>query len=121
MSTLWGVMVLFYLYADVLSLFRPGQLEDITQGHMGPADVTQATLLVASVVVIVPALMVFLTLVLPAPASRWTNIVLGALYTGVNISNLIGESWAYYLLFGVLEIASTLLIVWYAWRWRPER
>ena len=29
LSALWAATVLLYLYADVLSLFRPGQLADI--------------------------------------------------------------------------------------------
>jgi hypothetical protein len=34
---------------------------------------------------------------------------------------LIGETWAYYMFFGVVEIVLTLLIGWYAWKWRnPE-
>jgi hypothetical protein len=43
---------------------------------------------------------------------------LGILYTAVSAGNLIGETWAYYLLFGVLEVAITTLIAWYAWTWR---
>jgi len=46
---------------------------------------------------------------------------LGVLYTFVNISNLIGETWAYYIFSGVVELVLTFLIVWYAWNWRtPE-
>jgi hypothetical protein len=52
-----------------------------------------------------------------AGVSRWTNLTLGILYAVVSAGNLIGETWAYYLLFGVLEIAITTLIVWYAWTW----
>jgi len=45
----------------------------------------------------------------------------GILYTVVNISNLIGEAWAYYIFFGIVEIVLTLLIFWYAWTWaNPE-
>jgi hypothetical protein len=66
---------------------------------------------------IIPAVMVFLSLILKPKAGRWINITLGALYTLVNISNLIGETWIYYLSFGVVEIALTLLIVRYAWKW----
>ena len=119
LSVLWAVTVLLYLYADVLSLFRPGQLEEMTGGRMGPVEVSQTTLLVAAAIVIVPALMTFLTLVVKATVARWANIVLGAVYTLVNITNLIGETWAYYLLFGAAEVVLSVLIVWYAWRWRP--
>jgi hypothetical protein len=74
-------------------------------------------LLLAATIVVIPALMVFLTLTLKAGVSRWTNLTLGILYTAVSAGNLIDETWAYYLLFGVLEIAITTLIVWYAWTW----
>lgn len=62
--------------------------------------------------------MVFLSLALKPKAARWANIVLGAVYTAVNIGNLVGETWAFYLLFGVAEMALTLLIVGHAWQWR---
>jgi hypothetical protein len=42
----------------------------------------------------------------------------GILYILVSVSNLIGESWAYYLLFGVLEIGLAGLVVAYSYRWR---
>jgi hypothetical protein len=118
LSALWAALVLLYVYADVLSLFRPGQIEEMSEGRMGPTEATQATPLLAATIVVIPALMVFLTLTLKAGVSRWTNLTLGILYTAVSAGNLIGETWAYYLLFGVLEIAITTLIVWYAWTWR---
>ena len=117
LSALWIAMMLLYIYADILSLFRPGQIEEIMDGLMGPFPVTQGSLVVASLLMIIPAVMVFLSLTLKPGVNRWTNIALGVLYTLVNISNLIGESWAYYISFGVVEIVLTLLIVWYAWTW----
>ena len=66
---------------------------------------------------IIPAVMVFLCLTLKPKINRWTNIILGGLYIAVNISNLIGETWVYYLFFGIIEIGLALLIVWYAWKW----
>jgi hypothetical protein len=121
LSALWVAMMLLYIYADILSLFRPGQIEEMREGLMGPFPVTQASLLVASILMIIPAVMVFLSLTLKPQTARWANIAVGALYTLVNISNLIGEAWAYYIFFGIVEIVLTLLIVWYAWKWTsPE-
>ena len=122
LSALWVSMMLLYIYADILSLFRPGQVEEMMEGRMGPFPVTQGSLMTASILMMIPAVMVFLSLILKPKAGRWTNIILGALYTLVNISNLIGETWVYYISFGVVEIALTLLIVWYAWKWvNPEK
>src|SRR5687767_12124279 len=117
LSALWIAMMLLYIYADILSLFRPGQIEEMIEGLMGPFPVTQGSLLTASILMIIPAVMVFLSLTLRPKVNRRANVTLGILYTLVNISNLIGETWAYYIFFGIIEIVLTLLIVWYAWKW----
>ena len=121
LSALWAALMLLYIYADHFSLFRTGQIEEMISGRIGPFPVTQGSLLAFSILMMIPAVMVFLSLALKPTVSRWANIILGVLYTFVNISNLIGETWAYYMFFGVVEIVLTLLIVWYAWKWRnPE-
>ena len=118
LSALWAAMMFLYVYGDIYSLFRPGVMEEMMAGRMGPFPVTQASLMSAAVLVIIPAVMVFLSLALRSKAARWTSIVLGVLYALVNVSNLIGETWAYYIVIGVVELAITLLIVGYAWKWR---
>jgi len=116
----WAALVSLYIYADFLYLYRPGGIEEVAQGAMGPFDVSQFTLLIASVIVIIPALMIVLSLLVRAGINRSMNLVLAVVYTLINIINLIGETWAFYLLFGVAEIAVTLLIFFMAWRWRPQ-
>lgn len=119
-SALWVTIMLLYIYADILSLFKPGQLGKILEGFMGPFPATQASLLTAAIMMIIPAIMVILSLTLKAKTNRWANIVTGVLYLLVSISNLIGETWLYYLLFGAVEITLTLLIVRYAWKWNKQ-
>ena len=121
LSALWAAMMLLYIYADILSLFRPGQIEEMIAGNMGPFPVTQGSLFVASILMIIPALMVVLSLALKPKVNRWANLIFGVLYTFVNISNLLGETWVYYISFGIVEIALTLLIVWHAWKWSGNR
>ena len=121
LSALWIALMLVYIYADIFSLFRPGQIEQMIAGRMGPFPVSQGSLLTASILMIIPAVMVFLSLTLKPEVNRWANIILGVLYTMVNINNLIGETWIYYLSSGVIEILCTLVIIWYAWKWpNPE-
>ena len=120
LSALWVAMMLLYIYADILSLFRPGQVEEMIEGRMGPFPVTQGSLLTATILMAIPAVMVFLSLTMKPKVNRWVNITLGVLYTLVNVSNLIGETWAYYIFFGIVEIGLTLLIVWYAWKWLKQ-
>jgi hypothetical protein len=117
LSALWVTMMLLYIYADILSLYRPGQVEEMMDGRMGPLPATQASLLAAAILMTIPAVMVFLTLALKSQVSRWANLTTGVFYILVNIGNLIGETWAYYLFFGMVELVLTLLIVGYAWTW----
>ncbi len=117
LSALWVTLMLCYIYADILSLFSPGAVEEMLAGNMGPFPVTQTALLSASILMIIPALMVFLSLILNPKANQWTNIIVGILYALVSIGNLVGETWAYYLVFGIIEIALTILVVFYAWKW----
>jgi hypothetical protein len=121
LSALWVALMLLYIYADIISLYRPGQIEEAISGRMGPFPATQGSLLAASILMMIPAVMVFLSLALKPKVDRWANIILGVLYTLVNISNLIGVTWAFYLFFGIGEIVLTVLIVGYAWKWpNPE-
>lgn len=55
LSAPWAALMLLYVYADVLSLFRPGQLDEMAEGRTGPVEATQATLLLAATIVVVPA------------------------------------------------------------------
>ena len=122
LSALWAALMLIYIYADILSNFKPGAIEKMMDGFMGPFPVTQGALLSASILMTIPAVMVFLSITLKPKVNRWANIILGVLYTFVNIGNLIGEtSWFFYMSFVVVEITFTLLIIWFAWKWtNPE-
>jgi hypothetical protein len=121
LSALWVALMLIYIYADILSLFKVGAIEKMVEGFMGPFPVTQGSLLSASILMMIPAGMVFFSLTLEPKVNRWVNIIIGILYTFVNIGNLMGETWAFYIFFGVVEIMLTILIVGFAWKWRtPE-
>lgn len=121
LSALWVAIMLLYIYADILSLFKPGQIQEMLEGRMGPFPATQGSLLTAAIMMIFPAVMVFLSLTLKSKFNYWANIVMGVLYMLVSISNLIGETWIYYLLFGAVEIVCALLIISLAWKWPKQK
>ena len=114
---LWATLMLLYIYCDIYSTFRTGYLEEIMAGRMGPFEVGQATLAVLGALMIPAALMVAAGLLAKAGIVRWASIVLGVFYTIVNIGNLAGETWAYYWIYGILELAITILIIITAARW----
>jgi uncharacterized paraquat-inducible protein A len=118
LAAAWMALIAFYIYADFLTLYRPGVIDEIQRGVMGPFDVSQVTLLVASLIVMIPAVMILLSLLLSARLNRSLNMALAILYALVNISNLVGEEWwAYYFLFGIGEIGVTVYIFLTARRW----
>lgn len=117
LAALWTTVMFCYVYNDYFTLWKPGSLQEMMQGKMGPLGaVTQGSLLGASISVLIPGLMVFLSLALKPTAARWLNIIFGIAYTLIILATIPG-SWAFYILYDVVEALLTLLIVRYAWTW----
>ena len=83
-------------------------------------DITQAFLLVALALVIIPALMIFLSVALPAKVNRWTNIIVATVYIPYMLFNLAGEAWLHMMLGALVEVVLLLLVIWYAWKWPKQ-
>ena len=111
LAGLWITLVLLYVYCDIYSFHRPGYVADMTAGKIGPFDVSQGTLAGFGVLMAVPILMIPASLFLNLVIVRWLSLLVGILYTLVNVGNLVGETWAYYWVYGLLEIAVTALII----------
>jgi len=116
-AALWVAMMFLYIYVDFFYLYRPGEMEHMIAGYMGPFPTTQGSVLLATILMAIPSLMIYLSVTLKAKANRWTNIIVGLLYIVVVIGGMIGESWASYLFGSVVELVLIALIVWYAWKW----
>jgi hypothetical protein len=117
LSVLWTAVMFCYVYCDYFGLYRPGQLQSMLAGKMEPlGPTTQGVLLGTSLMMAIPAVMVFLSLALKPAVNRWANIVLGTFYTLIMLVTMPG-AWAFYIFFGVVEVVLTALIVWYAWCW----
>ncbi|TPG11364.1 hypothetical protein EAH88_02165 [Rhodanobacter glycinis] len=116
LSALWAALMFCYIYGDYFGLYVPGKLSGMINGEGPIGHVSQSALVITSILLAVPGLMVFLSLVLPAAICRWGNIVLGAFYIAVMALTMPG-AWSFYILLGVVEIAVGLLTVWYAWSW----
>ena len=113
---LWSSVLFFYIYGDYFQLYQPGQLQQMIAGRMIFGDMSQRLLLGMASVMIVPSLMPFLSLALPARLARWANILIGALYTAIMLLAIRG-AWRFYIVFGLIESLLTVLILWYAWTW----
>jgi Family of unknown function (DUF6326) len=120
LSALWAALMFLYAYGDVFAYFRPGFIEDVMAGEVSAFEIDQVFLLAISIYVAIPAVMVFLALMLRPGIGRWVNIVLGLVYAVTILLSTIGDDYVYYFFLSFLEVAIALLIVWCAWRW-PEQ
>jgi hypothetical protein len=116
LSALWAALMFCYLYGDYFGLYVPGQLQGMLTGGGPIGPTTERSLVAVSVLMVIPSLMVFLAVGLRPQISRWTNIGLAAFYALVVAVTMPG-SWAFYLMFSTVEIALSLMIIWYAWIW----
>ena len=120
LSVLWLFATLNYIYCDVLGLMNPSMLKGFLAGRVSGIDVTQGFLLASAVLVEIPMAMVLLSRLLPRRSNRVASLVAGTVMTLVQLlSNFLGVP-APYVFFSVIEIATTLAIVWYAWRWQVD-
>jgi len=116
-AALWIAILFLFAYGDIFGFFNTGRIEQVIAGKVSGIKITQGFLFVVSVYIAIASLMVFLTLVLRPRVNRWTNIVLPILYIVSIVASAIGESWAYFYLLSLVEIALLVLIIWYAWTW----
>jgi len=118
LSAAWAAVMFCYIYADYFELYVPGKLQGMLAGRMEPLGAVNQGLLVGTgVMLMLPSLMILLSLVLPARASRWANIVVGAVYTAIQILVASRSGWSFYVGFGVVEALLTAWVVASAWRW----
>ena len=116
LSTLWIFALLNYIYADIFtSFFNP-------DAQSGTMTMTQGAVLGFAILMETAIAMVLLSRVLKYGVNRWANIIAGIIHTALVSWTLFSETpLPFYIFFASIEIACTLFIVWYAWRWRnPE-
>ena len=122
LSTLWLFATLNYLYCDVLGLMNPSMLKQFLAGNVSGLDISQGFLLASGVLVEIPMAMVLLSRILPHRSNWVANIVASTVMTLVQLaSNFVGAPQAYYVFFSVIEIGTTVAILWFAWRWRLDQ
>ena len=115
LAALWTSFMFLYMYVDYFALYMPSKIEDIQTGRVFVFDITQAFILVALSSVTIPALMIFLSVALPAKVTRFTNIIVAAVYIPYTLFNLAGETWMHMVFGAVVEVVLLLLIIRYAW------
>jgi len=122
LSALWVTLMFFYLYADILTFYQQGALEEIIAGELAGVQINQAFSLTAAIVMAIPSVMVFLSLTLKAKANRWANIISGIYSAGLLlVTVLLAAAFdPHYILYDIIEAVLIALILWYAWKWPKQ-
>ena len=118
LSALWTAVMFLYIYGDYFELYVPGKASGLVSGD--PMLNSPMKLFVATVVLALPALMIFLSLMLSPRTAKWLNIGLGAFFTLFTL--LVGmmsfSEWRiFYVFLSFTESIITALIVWLAFSW----
>ena len=117
LAALWTSLMFLIIYLDYFHLYMPGKVEDILNGKVFVFDITQGFLLAALALVTIPALMIFLSVALPANVNRWANIIIAAVNIPFMLFNLAGEAWMHMVFGAAVEVVLLCLIIRYAWKW----
>ena len=113
LSLLWIFVILNMAYADILSLMDP---TSIIRGIMVGAPMPAGGLLLGAIVMETSIAMVVLSWVLNYKVNRWVTSIIGVFMIWQII---IGGHGPYYVFFATVEVACMLLIIWFAWKWKP--
>ena len=123
LAAAWTSLMFFVIYIDYFHLYQPGAIDQIRSGGIYEFVITPTLVTVFLVVIGIPALMVMLSVTLPARVNRATNLVVASVYIPVMIFNAAGASsdWAFYYGFSIgLEVLILAFILRSAWTW-PRR
>ena len=112
LSALWVALMLTYLLGDVLRIFSG----DFVAGEMSGMQISQGLMLGMAILMVIPILMVFLSLTLPAKVNRWANIILSIFFFVFNAIGLPTYPSLYDQFLIVVGLVFNVLTVWIAWK-----
>jgi hypothetical protein len=117
LSALWGVLMLTYLLGDVLRIFSG----DFVAGEVSGMQISQGLMLGMAILMAIPIVMVFLSLILKYAVNRWANILLPLVFFVFNAIGLPTYPSLYDQFLIVVGLVFNILTVWIAWRWKEEQ
>ena len=118
LAAAWTSFMFLYVYVDVLNFYKPGVVAGILDGLVWRFEVSPPLLTGMLASVMIPALMITLSVTLPARANRLVNIIVALLYVPYTVFNVAGTTpeWVpFYVLSIGVEVLLLALIVRVAW------
>lgn len=118
LALLWTAVMFCYIYGDYFELYVPSKMADFISGDT--ILNTPLKLFSASVLLAIPACMIFLSIFLKPRLNRILNIVFGVFFTCIMLLiavRSLTQWYIFYVFLAILESVITSLIVWYAIKW----
>ncbi|WP_421738837.1 DUF6326 family protein [Caulobacter sp.] len=117
MASIWASFMFLYIYVDYFHLYMPGSLDEILNGRVFAFEISQSFLIISFASVALPAIMIFLSVSMPAGLNRGVNLLVATLYIPYSLFNLVGEAWIHMYLGAAIEVALLILVIRTAWTW----
>jgi hypothetical protein len=117
LSALWSSVMFCYIYGDYFGLYVPGKIQGLLSNENMLNNPVK--LFIAAFLLAIPALMIFLSLMLKPKLCRALNIGVGVFFTLftllVGIASVSGS--IFYVFYSFLESILTSVIVFMALKW----
>ena len=120
LAAAWTSLMFLSIYIDYFHLYRPGQIDVIRGGNIYKFHITPTLMTIFFVVIGIQALMVMLSMTLPARVNRATNLVVASLLIPYSAFNAAGATWEWASFYGLsigIEVLILAFILRSAWTW----
>jgi hypothetical protein len=121
LAAFWTAATFCYLYGDYFELYTPEKVTGLLSGdHVLNSP---SALFIASLIMVIPPLMVVASLTLKPKANRVLNILFGAFFTLMMLLIAFGSLtpwYSFYVFLALVEALLTAAVVWNAWKWPKE-
>jgi Family of unknown function (DUF6326) len=124
LSVLWAARALSGLQGDSTRFHDPVALNELVSGT-SDVPVSNSLLLIMSIIMAIPIVMSFLSLILKEKANRWTNRCFGIFFVIFDLLFLVLALFlwpfsAYETFWSIAYLAFTSIVLLYAWKWRKN-
>ena len=121
LAALWTAATFCYLYGDYFELYTPDKVESLISGENVLSS--PMALFIASLIMVIPPLMIVASLLLKPKPNKWLNIIFGTIFTIMQILVAFGSItpwYSFYVFLAIVEAILTAVIVWNAYKWQRE-
>jgi len=121
LAGLWTSATFCYLYGDYFELYTPQKVNSLLSGEK--VLNSPMALFIASLIMVIPPLMIVASLILKPKPNKWLNIIFGSIFTIMMMLIAFGSLtpwYSFYVFLAIVEAILTSVIVWNAYKWPKE-